>query len=189
LDRRNLLATLGALGTLPVAVALTGCRGDAAHVLMGMQVPRVRGVTTDGMGVDFAALGRPALVRFWGLWCGPCVQDEPFWREVVAGLRSRADLTILSVHTGEPPRNGPSLAEWVAAEPATSRIPVVDDRTGTITRAFAIPGTPSTLLIGADGRIIEHSWAFKSARGVRAFLRKAEYILDRAAAAVPATAR
>lgn len=177
IHRRSLIA---AIATTPV-LGLAACRGDAAHVMMGMQVPRVRGTTTDGLGVDFAGLGKAALVRFWGLWCGPCMRDEPFWHETVQALRGRADLTVLSVHVGEAPDNGPTLAEWAARQAPEVRVPVVDDATTAILRAFQVPGTPTHILIDASGRIVEHSWAFKSSRAVRSFTRKVDYILDRAA--------
>jgi thiol-disulfide isomerase/thioredoxin len=194
INRRHFAASLAAAPLLATGLAtgLGACRGDAAHVMMGMQVPRVRGTTTDGLGVDFAGLGKAALVRFWGLWCGPCTQDEPWWGETVRALRGRADLTILSVHVGEPPDSGPSLAEWVADQKPDVRVPVVDDATMAIMQAFKVPGTPTHILINAAGRIEEHAWAFKSARGVRSFTAKVNYILDRAAelaAASPASAR
>ena len=174
------LAPLAPLAPLAAAGAAAGCRGDAAHVLMGMQVPRVRGTTSGGLGVDFSALGRAALIRFWGLWCGPCTRDEPYWQDVVRDLRGRADLTILTVHVGRPPADGPGLAEWAARQPPAVAVPVVDDASQAITTAFRIPGTPSTLLVDAGGRVVEHAWAFRSARGVRSFIRKVDYILDRA---------
>jgi thiol-disulfide isomerase/thioredoxin len=175
MNRRTLLSGLAAL---PATSALSGCRGDAAHVLMGMQVPAVRGITTDGLQVDFAGLGKAALVRFWGLWCGPCTRDEPYWQNVIRALHQRADLSIFSVHVANPPGNGPTLAEWAASQPAAVKVPVVDDSSEAITRAFGIPGTPSTLLIDSAGRVVEHAWAFKSGRGVRSFVQKTAYILD-----------
>jgi thiol-disulfide isomerase/thioredoxin len=186
----NRRALLSGLVAVPAVSVLAGCRGDAAHVLMGMQAPAVRGITTDGLQVDFAALGKATLVRFWGLWCGPCTRDEAQWQDVIRALHDRADLSILSVHVANPPANGPTLAEWAARQPAVVKVPVVDDSSEAITRAFGIPGTPSTLLIDATGRVVEHAWAFKSGRGVRSFVQKASYILDNpAAASRPAAAR
>lgn len=183
MDRRRFaLAASATVAGLAGAGGLAACRGDAAHILIGMQVPRVTGTTTTGDAVAFDRLGKAALVRFWGLWCGPCVADEPYWEQVATALKRRTDLRVLSVHAGLAPAGGPSLAEWAAAQPPAAAVPVVDDRTRAVTDAFRIPGTPSTVLINAQGRVIEHSWAFRSDRGVRSFVRKIDYIMDRDAA-------
>lgn len=164
------------------AGALSACRGDAAATLLGKDMPRMRSVTLDGAGIDLSQLGRPAIIRFWGLWCPPCVRDEPHWEEALRLMATHEDLddvAIWSVHVGEAPKAGPSLEEWAEARDKIAAVPVVDDRMNALFNAVGIPGTPSTLLVEASGRIADHSWAFKHARGARAFVAKARHVLGR----------
>jgi thiol-disulfide isomerase/thioredoxin len=162
--------------TLLASAGLSACQGDSAHSLIGMQLPVVKGLFTDGSAFDLSLTPKPAIIRFWGMWCGPCMIDMPNWLSVVRQLRTGEtalpDINILTIHVGEPPKNGPSLRQWVSQQQADVITPVVDDATNVIMKATRITGTPSTLYIDKNGRISEHAWAFKNERGVMSFLRK-----------------
>lgn len=172
MDRRTFaVSTLGLL-------ALSGCRKDPAKSLYGKRLPSFPASLIDGAGINLASLGRPAIVRFWGLWCGPCRIDEPYWDEVVRALRlqnmSEPRFDLLSVHIGLPPRDGPSLTAWAASRAPEVAVPIVDDRTQRLTQAIGVPGTPLVLLVDEIGQILDHAWAFKSSRGAARFAGKAQ---------------
>lgn len=161
---------------LLASAGLAACQGDSAHSLIGMQLPVIKGVFTDGSVFDLSLAPQPAIIRFWGMWCGPCMIDMPNWLSVVRQLRvgekALPDINIYTIHVGEPPANGPSLRQWVADQQNDVATPVVDDATKTIMKATRITGTPSTLYVDHNGRIGEHAWQFKNERGVDTFLRK-----------------
>ena len=158
------------------AATVAGCRGDVAFSLIGQGLPRVRGVLVTGEVLDFATMPVPALIRFWGLGCRPCMADQPLWERLVRRLRAEpalyGDPTIVSVHVGTQGGTRLELERWAKAQPADSATPIVDDVTGALARAFGVPGTPSTLLVGTDRTIIEHAWQFQNDRGVDTFLKK-----------------
>lgn len=170
MNRRNfstaLLATAG----------LAGCQGDSAHSLIGTQLPVMKGVFTDGSEFDLTLTPQPVIIRFWGMWCGPCMVDMPNWLSVIAQLRTGEnalpDMNILTIHVGTPPANGPSLRQWVAEQKTEVATPVVDDASNAIMKAVRITGTPSTIYVNRNGRIGEHAWQFKNERGVDSFIRK-----------------
>lgn len=170
MDRRTF--TVSAFG----ALALSGCRTDPAKVLHGQRLPFVPASLIDGTGINLATLGRPAVLRFWGLWCGPCRIDEPHWDEVVRALKpqqgSDPRFDLLSVHIGLAPRDGPSLPVWAARRASEVAVPIVDDRTQRLAQSIGVPGTPLALLVDAKGVIIDHAWAFKSPRGAARFVGK-----------------
>lgn len=178
MDRRTFV--LSTVGTLTLA----GCREDPASALHGQHLASVPASLLDGTGINLASLGRPSVLRFWGLWCGPCRIDEPHWDEAVRALRplqgQQPRFDLMSVHTGLPPRDGPSLAEWAAQRPADVAIPIVDDRTQRLTQSIGVPGTPLTLLVDATGQIVDHAWAFKSARGAARFVGKVRKLVGSA---------
>jgi thiol-disulfide isomerase/thioredoxin len=155
---------------------VAACRGDASHSLIGKELPALRGTYTDGRGLNLADLPKPSVIRFWGMWCGPCMIDMPNWLSVVRQIRTSKpalkDVTILTVHVGLAPKNGDTLAQWTADQEPDVATPVVDDATYAIMKAVGVQGTPSTIYVDHRGRIAEHAWEFKNARGVDSFLRK-----------------
>ena len=170
MDRRLFSTSLLASATL------AACQGDRARSLIGKQLPVIKGLFTDGSEFDLSLAPQPAIIRFWGMWCGPCMLDMPNWLSVVRQLRvgekALPDLNIYTIHVGIPPANGPSLRQWVAEQQSDVATPVVDDESEAIMKVVAISGTPSTLYVDPNGRIGEHAWQFKNERGVDSFLRK-----------------
>ena len=164
--------TFGLAATSLVAA----CRGDASHSLIGKPLPPLRGIFTDGRGLNLADISKPSVIRFWGMWCGPCMIDMPNWLSVVRQMRAPdtvlRDVTILTIHVGLAPKNGDTLAQWTADQERDVATPVVDDATYAIMKAVGVQGTPSTIYVDHSGRIAEHAWEFKNARGVDSFLRK-----------------
>jgi thiol-disulfide isomerase/thioredoxin len=178
MNRRHFsTALLAALGT-------SACQGDNAHSLIGNQLPVIKGFYTDGSGLDLTEIAKPAIIRFWGMWCGPCMIDMPNWESVVRQVRAPengiANINIFTIHVGLPPANGPTLLQWVAEQQSDVRTPVVDDATNRIMTAVGIQGTPSTIYVDKNGRICEHAWQFKNERGVDSFIRKVKKLHEKA---------
>jgi cytochrome c biogenesis protein CcmG, thiol:disulfide interchange protein DsbE len=174
MNRRNFSAALVA------SAGFGGCQGDSAYAVMGKKLPAIQGVYVDGTDFDLAKLAKPAIVRFWGLWCGPCVDDMANWLSVVRQVRADkdalADLNILTIHSGTAPESGPTLAQWASDQAPDVATPVVNDATTAIKQAVGVPGLPSTVYINPEGRILEHSWQFRNDRGVTSFLRKVKQL-------------
>jgi thiol-disulfide isomerase/thioredoxin len=177
MNRRSFTAALTA------STLAAGCRGSSSYSLIGQTLPAVKGVYTDGSVFDLARIAQPAIIRFWGMWCGPCMVDMPNWLSVIRQLRTGekalTDLNILTIQVGLPPRNGETLTQWTAAQAPDVATPVVDDANYTIMKAVGIVGTPSTIYVDESGRIEEHAWEFKNARGVDSFLRKVTELYGR----------
>jgi peroxiredoxin/uncharacterized membrane protein YphA (DoxX/SURF4 family) len=110
---------------------------------IGKDAPVVELNNLDGEPVklaDFA--GHPTAVLFWNPGCGFCqrmVDDLKAWES----NRPEGAPNLLVVSTGEVERN--------REQGFTS--PVVLDSGFTVGRAFGASGTPSAVLVGADGKI------------------------------------
>jgi thiol-disulfide isomerase/thioredoxin len=175
MNRRDFSTAL--LGSALISTgAVSACQGDAAHAVIGMPLPAIKGTYVDGAGFDLAMIKKPAIIRFWGMWCGPCMIDMPQWLSVVRqsriGPKAVPNINIFTLHVGLAPSNGPSLAQWTSEQAPEVATPVVNDATQAITQAVGITGTPSTIFVDKDGHIREHAWQFKNERGVASFLRK-----------------
>lgn len=132
------MATVGALMT-PVGSAPTA--EDLAmevEVLDGPSVPLLVG---DGITV----------LGFWATWCGPCRAELPvkerFYRDYGENVRYLA-VNMLASEAGEASVRG------YARDQALPYL-VVLDRGGRIASIFSVKGTPTTVVIGPDGTILD----------------------------------
>jgi thiol-disulfide isomerase/thioredoxin len=131
-----------ALAAALMARAAGGPAGQPAALtppLRGQQVPAATLPDLDGQPVDLAApREHPLLVLFWNPACGFCQQALP---EVKAREQGTVSFMFVSVGSAEANRD------------LALSSPVLLDPGFTTARAFGAHGTPSAVLIGADGRI------------------------------------
>jgi thiol-disulfide isomerase/thioredoxin len=116
----------------------------------GTPAPWFLGTTPSGSGLsrdDLLAARLPVLLLFTSPHCAPCAEllpDAAAWQDDHA-----AELTVAFASQGSP--------DAVAAEAAEFELlHVVVDEQGAVAASFEAPGTPSAVLIAADGRIA--SW-------------------------------
>jgi len=136
--------------TLLAAFALLAAPGGSAKE--GEIRPFERG---SWQQIRQAHAGRPTVVHFWGLTCGPCRVEMPQWGKL---LRERADLDLVVIDADLVPnqledaaamleKTGLAGAEnWMFADDFTERLRFeIDPRwQGEI---------PRTMLIGRDGKV------------------------------------
>lgn len=96
--------------------------------------------------------GKVVLVYFWATWCGYCRRELPVAIEKVGRERQGQPFTVLAVNIEEP---RDLVAAYVKGAGVTS--PVLLDREGTVAREYRVRGTPTTFVIGRDGRLV--AWA------------------------------
>ena len=143
--------------------------------LVGKPAPELRQIKgwKNSEGLTLAGLrGRHVLLDFWGYWCGPCLRDMPHLMAIYDAFSDRG-LMVIGVHD-DSVESMEEMDEKVAR--AREKIwmgrdlnfPVALDgggRTkiagsditvqGATTAAYGIRAFPTTVLIGADGKVIE----------------------------------
>lgn len=133
------LAIIGSLSLLWLALAAS------------QQAPDVSLKTLRGETLNIAALrGRPVLVSFWATTCPGCIKEIPQLAELYRQF-SPQGLEIIGVAMAFDPPN------QVVALSKARRIPypIALDINSEVARAFGgIELTPTTFLIGPDGRMI-----------------------------------
>lgn len=98
--------------------------------------------------VQLSALrGKVVYLDFWASWCGPCRQSFPWMNEIQAKLGPRG-LQVVGVNVDA---RTPDAERFLAEVPA--HFTVAFDPKGETPRRYAIKGMPTSVLIGADGRI------------------------------------
>jgi peroxiredoxin len=100
--------------------------------------------------VHFAALrGRVVLVNFWATWCKPCEQEMPAMQRLYDALRgSGFELLAISVDDAPGPVEGFRSRLGL-------RFPILLDADQRVAHAYQTFRFPETLLVDADGEIVE----------------------------------
>lgn len=93
--------------------------------------------------------GKVVLVYFWATWCRYCRQELPVGVEKVSRERKGQPFVVLAVNIEEPKDLVASYVNGAGITP-----PVLLDSDGAIARRYRVTATPTTFLIGRDGRQI-----------------------------------
>ena len=112
----------------------------------GFSLPKV-----DGGGKTSLAehQGKVVLVYFWATWCGYCRKELPVAIEKIVRERRGQPFTVLAVSIEEP---RDVVAGYVKGAGLTSS--VLLDGDGAVAREYRVRATPTTVVIGRDGRLV-----------------------------------
>lgn len=140
---RRTLLRLGA-----VAMAGIGMHPMRAQALPpGEAAPELL-LRTDTGPLALADLrGRVVWLDFWASWCGPCRQSFP-WMEAMQQRHRAQGLQVVAVNLDTKPE---PARRFLAEHPAS--FTVAFDPTGDSARRCAVRAMPTSVLIGADGRV------------------------------------
>ena len=99
------------------------------------------------------AHGRPVLVTFWATTCASCVKEIPHLAELYREFSPRGLEMIAIAMAYDPPNHVLAMRDARAIP-----YPIALDIEGTAARAFGnVRLTPTSFLIGPDGRIVQHN--------------------------------
>ena len=93
--------------------------------------------------------GKVVLVYFWATWCGYCRKELPVAIEKIVRERRGQPFTVLAVSIQEP---ADLVAAYVKSAGVTSS--VLLDGSGAVARDYRVRATPTTFVIGRDGRLV-----------------------------------
>ena len=92
--------------------------------------------------------GRPAVINLWASWCAPCREELPAFARLHEDTGSR--LQVIGVAS----RDRPGAAMSYAADAGLPFVSLVDE-SGDLGRALRRPALPVTVLLAADGAVVE----------------------------------
>ena len=148
---REALVTALILGAIYMVVRhfqLEAQRGGGGNLTPGVQatlfeLQEVR----DGKKVSLASLeGRPVVLNFWATWCPTCVAELPNLDRFHQEAKGR--YVVLSISSESPYK----LRDYIDDEGL--QVPVLYDRGGRVSRAYAVAAIPTTVIIDDKGRLV-----------------------------------
>jgi len=93
----------------------------------------------------------PAMITFWATWCGPCHAEIPIKQE--AYLLHGDTLRFVAVNMTHTEAGPPAVIDYLNEN--NVGYPIAFDRTGSISQLFGVRGTPTTVVLAADGSVID----------------------------------
>ena len=142
----------GVAATLSVAMGFgIGAYCRSAPDSLNAPAPHVAYTLLDGTPANTAALrGKVVMVNFWATTCAVCVQEMPQLVATHQMFSARGLHTLAVAMRYDPPAFVVDFAQ-------RKQLPfsVVIDNTGSVARSYGdVQGTPTTLLINKQGRIV-----------------------------------
>ena len=102
--------------------------------------------------------GKPRLLFFWATWCLPCKFSVP---EVMAFAKARG-VEVVAITDEEPEKLEQFFSTHKEPFPAT----VAVDPYRLAFQAYGVSGTPTFVLIDADGKVSAYSTGYSAAKGL-----------------------
>ncbi|HMS78991.1 MAG TPA: TlpA disulfide reductase family protein [Burkholderiaceae bacterium] len=148
--RRPFVRALGAGALLAIPGArLLAAVGDAAPDLA---------LQTDAGPLRLAdQRGKVVYLDFWASWCGPCKHSFPWMNDMQSRYGAKG-LQVLAVNLDAKTADAKRFLSENSAQ-----FKVAFDSAGDSAKRFAIKGMPSSVLIGADGRVLATHAGFRDA--------------------------
>ncbi len=124
-----------------------------------------RFLSREGTPIGISSLGsRLVVLEFWSTWCAPCRGALPIIAKLAQWAQeSASDVAVILINTEEPETDPATLRPRVERylEKLGVRIPCWIDSGGVVHRTLG-GGLPLTLLLDADGRVLETHAGFRT---------------------------
>lgn len=148
------LIGLGALSAVG-PTALGPSAADPVALVNQEARPLAAGASSDAASSNAAppliTAQRPAVLTFWATWCGPCRAELPVKQSIWEQWGDQIDVVAVNMTRTE--AGVAAVRDYV--ERHGLPYPVALDENGRLAEAFAVRGTPTTVVIAPDGSIVD----------------------------------
>ena len=112
--------------------------------------PPVAFKTEDGQDTGLIEMrGQVLLVNFWATWCPPCIGEMPIFDQLTADYGADGFKVVALSQDIDP-----SVIRPFYERIGLKNIDVYHDEGRIFAAVMAIPGTPSTVLVDRDGKVV-----------------------------------
>jgi cytochrome c biogenesis protein CcmG/thiol:disulfide interchange protein DsbE len=152
LSRRALLAQASTLGAAALVLPRPALALEPGQAVPLATVPGAPGQAPVPL---FDGKARATYIDFWASWCGPCRQSFPWMNRVQAKYGPKG-LRIVAVNLDSQPADA---QRFLAERPA--QFTLAFDPAAESARRFGIKAMPSSVLLGADGKVVATHAGFR----------------------------
>lgn len=144
--------------TLAVVLSLVAWLSPAQAVEVGAPAPDFDLAAADGSRLALGDLrGRVVYLDFWASWCAPCRRSFPFMNALQANHAGKG-LRVIGINLDRKPEQALGFLKETPAE-----FRILYDPAAQSPKAYGVRKMPSSVLIGADGRVIAVHEGFSDA--------------------------
>jgi thiol-disulfide isomerase/thioredoxin len=136
-------------GLRAACLCLFAAAGGAAHALeAGEAAPALK---LSGLAGEqqLPVAGKVTYVDFWASWCGPCRKSFPWMNEMQRKYAAQG-LAIVGVNLDQERADADAFLQKIPAE-----FPIAFDPSGDAPTRYGVKGMPTSVLVGADGKVLE----------------------------------
>lgn len=151
--RRALLTQACAIGAAALVLPRQALALDPGQALPLATVP---GPTGQAAVPLFDGKARVTYIDFWASWCGPCRESFPWMNRLQAKYGPKG-LRIVAVNLDSVPSDA---QRFLAERPA--QFALAFDPSAESARRFGIKAMPSSVLLGADGKVVATHAGFRA---------------------------
>jgi peroxiredoxin len=127
-------------------------RSSLKNLVIGEPMPDFTLKDAAGAEVTLSAVvkqNKLVAINFWASWCGPCRLEMPGFEKTYQAKR-HAGFVILGINEDEKRED---MDKYLGARPVS--FPLLLDSDGALMKRLGVRALPTTILVGADGRIVD----------------------------------
>lgn len=113
--------------------------------------------------------GKPIIINFWATWCGPCQMELPYFDEANEKYGDQIQFLMLDLADGAYETREGAIS---FAENNGYSFPLYFDELGEGSLAYEIRAIPLTVVIDADGQIVETHLGTMSSEELQSLIEK-----------------
>lgn len=101
--------------------------------------------------------GKVIILNFWAQWCGPCVEEMPYFQNLHERVKD-SDIVVITINVGE---SRESVKEFISTNNYTFITLLDIDKK--LSNTLSIRSIPSTFILNKNGEIVgsklgSHKW-------------------------------
>jgi thiol-disulfide isomerase/thioredoxin len=163
IDRRALISN--GLWLVAFLIVFFGIRAYQKQDIAQGPAPVLEGRALDGHNLSLTTIDKPVVVHFWASWCRICRWEQ----DTMKSIAKTYPVVTVAMQSG----SDREVQDHVTKN--NLHFPVINDRTGELSRRFGVSVVPTTFIVNRSGDISFVEVGYTSEIGLRTRLWLASF--------------